>query len=556
MKKIYTLLIALILTLSAFLSGIAAADEASVEILYPKNGEYIACEDTEVIYKAREDFAETVFELDGKVIAKGDCILTRDSLTLGSHTLVIYGVTKDGDVCSAKTEFSVKKTFEKVPIDYDFSSFSDEDIKNGVSTQDLYRSASDKERIYVVCRPALANKVTVSVTEGPEGDGDTAVNLKSAGTLGNNKPFADIKFDEKGGEVYIENDICPNTTSDYIKYSLRSNVGEKLVEWDPLGGNGGNCPFDASGRIFGDSKKNYFSENWYHIRLHCDFNTGKVDFSITDKLSGEQLFERTSSIPSEIKTLAFVRIEYSTASANSGFSLDNVKVVQGESFTGIRNIAFIYGEEASEDVKADVNRLTALKLLMNEPVYVNASKDFFAISDDDGNTVFCKDVSIKGANTVIVTPGEDLQPDKTYRVTVGLGASALSDEISEYDKASVSFETAQNHFGISRSVFTVSGVSLISPLQVRGRSISAELDFANNENGKKSFCCIMTVRSNGLLLDMNINNVTVAENSSDFKIDITSGDLPQNTDNVQIQLIFIDSLSGGKPIIDAKTFDF
>ena len=37
MKKIYTLLIALILTLSAFLSGIAAADEASVEILYPKN---------------------------------------------------------------------------------------------------------------------------------------------------------------------------------------------------------------------------------------------------------------------------------------------------------------------------------------------------------------------------------------------------------------------------------------------------------------------------------------------------------------------------------------
>ena len=66
----------------------------------------------------------------------------------------------------------------------------------------------------------------------------------------------------------------------------------------------------------------------------------------------------------------------------------------------------------------------------------------------------------------------------------------------------------------------------------------------------------MTVRSNGLLLDMNINNVTVAENSSDFKIDIISGDLPQNTDNVQIQLIFIDSLSGGKPIIDAKTFDF
>ena len=197
--------------------------------------------------------------------------------------------------------------------------------------------------------------------------------------------------------------------------------------------------------------------------------------------------------------------------------------MQGESFTGIRNIAFIYGEEASEDDKADVNRLSAVKLLMNEPVYVNASKDFFAISDDDGNTVFCKDVSIKGANTVIVTPGEDLQPDKTYRVTVGLGVSAVSDEISEYDKASVSFETAQNHFGISRSVFTVSGVSLISPLQVRGRNISAELDFANNENGKKALCCIMTVRSNGLLLDMNINNVTVAENSSDFKLDITSG---------------------------------
>ena len=359
----------------------------------------------------------------------------------------------------------------------------------------------------------------------------------------------------------MENDICPNVACP-IKYDLKTYVDGKATAWGSLGLDNGEkhsiTVFGSNGYLFGSSSNAAYSAgNWYRTKLYFDFNKKEITTTVTDIESGLQLYNKTCDIPEGFNKIAFLRIEWTPSGvADSGFSLDNVNVLQSSLYSGIKDVKFLYGENESEDIKADSEKLTGIKLTMNEPLLSEADAKNFLVYDEEGKSVPVSSVTCSDALSAIVTLGEKLKPGSKYFADVKLAASFEGDEASEFDVAKTAFETMATGFAVSDAELTVGDDRFLSPLQLNGKALSAHVNFVNDGEADRSFTTVMTVRSGGLLFDLSVHEVTVPANSTDFSATFTSNVLSGEMDDAMIQLIFVDELKSSKSLIKTVTLNY
>ena len=220
MKRIFSVFLSLAMVLAVFApSATVQADEPSVSVLYPADGDVIGNEQCEVSVET-SSAEETVYEFDGEIIDSP--VLTPDMLTIGNHKLCVYAISSDGDVSSETSNFTVQKNINNTRLETGFDGLTSALLAG--DNPYVYQSANIPN-VRMMRQPAQAHSATLSIVEGPEGEGDIAINATSAVKFSSSKPYFNIDFIKLIDTVAVyEHDVMVNDTATVLQYNMTDHI--------------------------------------------------------------------------------------------------------------------------------------------------------------------------------------------------------------------------------------------------------------------------------------------------------------------------------------------
>ena len=548
MRKILSLILTLAMIIGACIPFAQVhADEPSVSVLFPANGATIGNEQCEILV-ATSSAGERLYELDGKITYSP--VLTTEMLTIGDHELCVYVISENGEVASAKSEFSVQKNINDVRISTDLSSAATATLTDAISY--LYSSDSGNTTAVRMVRQETSDwPAVLSIVDGPDGNGDVAVKASSTSTgtsIWKSFPYFDILYASKTIKTIavIEHDVMmADDTNTVLRYELKASNN---ASWYPVS----TDVHPMSGGKFFNSSYTYQVNKWYHIKTVLDFGTRKVNVYVTDHDTDTEMHVLSNQpmMASGID-LTSIRCAYSSNVKNGGFAIDNISVREQPQFTGINAVKYFYGEELSGDISPDAAKLTSLGITLNEKITATDLSGLVEIISKDGIAAELSSVTLDAAsNMVIAKLASALDANSEYSVRAGLGAvysgaSSLATDIME-----TQFKTAAKPYDVNYVNFTVTGQKLIKKEQLLGKKLKCKVSICNSGNADETLSVILAVRNGDRLCGLSLQNknITVPAGESNYVVEPETAILPQNLEDVTIQVMLVDALSTRKPV--------
>ncbi|MBE7050951.1 MAG: hypothetical protein E7395_00070 [Ruminococcaceae bacterium] len=559
MKKI----ISLLLTLSLIIcvpASVYAEDTVSVSILTPANG--ITIENTEctVELDTNGNIDETVIELDGTRIDGN--VLTESMLTIGEHTLAVYVIGADGSVASDTSIFNVQKSIVNAKFTQNFN-----DMANGyvadASTIILYGDYNFKTADYRItfatrwkAKPD-AYYGRVSAASGPDGDTDYAANITSE--VGSTKgatslPSINVQLGSSvgvktSGSFEFDLKINPST---YIIFNA-IGVSSAFLKNDNTLRLFDNYSVTSGGVILGDSEKTYDPSKWQHVKITLEPTSTCTKFKLEMSEKDAQgnwvvhttvTDTTTASIGERVDGF---RIYYG-GGAGMGLSLDNVKVSEAPTYTGINKITYMYDTEESTDKYPDVTKLTALKLYMNEKLTASDLTGMVEITDSNNVVIPASALEVDAANNAIIASvSQKLDVNAAYKVLVDLSAN-YPGTVLETDKSHITFKTAADSYDVTGIDYSVGSTRLITAAQLKGKKLSATVHFSNSEIDVQRVTVVLAVRSGKKLVGLDIVSAAIPETTANCDVPLETDIIPNDITKAQIQVMLLDNMSTRQPV--------
>lgn len=547
MRKTLSLILTLAMIIGTCIPFVQVyADEPSVSVLFPTNGATIGNEQCEILV-ATSSAGEIVYELDGKITDSP--VLSPEMLTIGDHDLCVYVISENGEVASAKSEFSVQKNINDVRISTDLSSAATANLTDAISY--LYSSDSGNTTAVRMVRQETSNwPAVLSAVDGPDGNGDVAVKASSTSTessIWKSFPYFDILYASKTIKTIavIEHDVMmADDTNTVLRYELKASDN---TSWYPVS----KDVHPMSGGKFFNSSYTYQGNKWYHIKTVLDFGTRKVDVYVIDHDTGTEMhvLSNQAMMDSGID-LTSIRVAYSSNVKNGGFTIDNISVREQPQFTGIKALKYFYGEELSGDISPDAGKLSSLGITLNEKITATDLSGLIEIVGKDGISVKLSSVTFDAdSNMIIATLASSLDVNSEYSVRVGLGA-VYSGTTLATDIMKAKFKTAAKPYDVNYVNFTINGQKLIKKEQLLGEKLECKVSFCNMGTMNESLYVILAVRNGDRLCDISFEDiaVTVSAGKTDHLVELETANLPQELGEVTIQVMLVDALSTRRPV--------
>lgn len=545
MRKTLSLILTVAMIVGACIPFVQVyADEPSVSVLFPADGATIGNEQCEILV-ATSSAGEIVYELDGKITDSP--VLSPEMLTIGDHELLVYVISQNGEVASAKSEFSVQKNINDVRISTDLSSAATATLTDAISYLYSYDS-SNKTAVRMVRQETSDWPAVLSVVDGPDGNGDVAVKASSTSTgtsIWKNFPYFDILYASKTIKTIavIEHDVMiADDANTALRYELKASDN---TSWYPVS----KDVHPMSGGKFFNSSYTYQGNKWYHIKTVLDFGTRKVNVYVTDHDTGTEMhvLSNQAMMDSGID-LTSVRCAYSSNVKNGGFAIDNISVREQPQFTGIKAVKYFYDEELSGDISPDAGKLTSLGITLNEKITASDLSGLVEIIGKDGIAAELSSVTVDAAsNMVIAKLASALDANSKYSVRVGLGA-VYSDTSLATDIMEAKFKTAAKPYDVNYANFTVNGQKLIKKEQLLGKKLKCKVSICNSGSEAETLSVVLAVRNGDRICALSLENITVPAGESDYAVEPETAILPQNMEDVTIQVMLVDALSTRKPV--------
>lgn len=533
MNRILSIIISIIFVLSMPAVSVYAADSVSVVIDNPADGSVVENTKFDVTLSTEGNVVETILEFDGTRIP--GTTLTEDMLTIGEHTLTAYVVSDGGSVVSDTSSFSVIKSIHSSKLDCDFSDIDTSSANLTASTVKLGTG--------ITCIPQItkSSKATVNIIEGPDGEGDTAVNLTSASSFSSSRPF--YRYLIQNGNIstkaVINFDIKVNSATNVL-LSYMDTAGTTAY----LTSNTGYL-FDKSGKILG-TDESYTANKWYNVDLTIDVTTDTADLYISH-YDEEQETDVTVQIldnapVNPVVNLTDIRINYH-GNANCGFGIDNVSISEEAVFTGIKEISYIYDGEEFNASRPDSMGLSAIKLYMNEDITAKTYEGSVELVNAEGAVVPLSSISYTADdNSLLLTLSDPIGANTTYSVYAHLSLW-YSGELLTTDIAAVSFTTAADSYSPLGVDLTVEGTKLIAASQLKGKKLAAGVHFSNYGIDEMNISLVLAVRSGNRLVGLDIVDAVIPAEISDHVINLETDIIPSDTEDITIQLMMIESMT-------------
>ena len=540
MKRIFSFLIAAVMILAISLPTTALADEPSVSVLFPAGGEVIGNEQCEVSVET-SSADEIVYEFDGEIIDSP--ILTPEMLTIGKHELCVYAISGSGEVSSAKSEFGVQKNINNVRISTDLSGAESVDLT--VDNPYVYSADSGNNTAIRMMRQASkSHGAVLSIVDGPGGEGDVAVKTVSPDKFSSSRPYFNIAYANKkiGTTAVIEHDIMMLDTTTTLQYELK---GSDNVSWYPVDVK----TYPMSGGKFFTSSYTYEPNVWYRVKTVLNFDKRIVNMYVTECGTDDvwHVLEDGAMMDTGID-LASVRTTYFCSVAGGGYAIDNISVREEVNYTGIDEVKFFYGDETSEDAYPDSKSLTSLGIKLNEKITASDVSSMVDIVGKDGNAAELSSVAVDtDSNSIVVNLASPLDANSEYFVRIGLGA-VYSAAALDTDVMEVSFKTAADSYDVNSVDFGVDGTRLITKNQLSGKNLKCKIMLSNSGAEDENLTAVLAVRNGDRLAGISALCITVPSGSTEYAAELETAVLPENLEDVTIQVMYVDSLTTRKPV--------
>lgn len=514
-KNLYKIL-AVIFALAISASAVSYA-EGELEIAFPKDGEVIENTDCEVIISEGE-WDEVLFELDGKMAGKDSFTLNGSSLTLGKHTLTVYGITSDGSVSEDTSSFTVCKKKSESVVSANL---------NNPSTATLTASTVELgDNVNIIPQKNQTGYATVSIIDRAEGN--KAVNLTSENSFSKPRPFTNIVFPKTvESKVEVKHDIKLNSTDTAVWYELYT--GDKAYYFN------GTKLFEK-GKVMGKTYE-YDADTWYTVTLIFDF--AKRLYSV---YIGEDVIIENQEIEAKGVNMASCRIVYECGKAGGGYSLDNVYVNEIPEYAGISDMKFMYGEGVSEDKNPDIQKLSAIRAYYLEKVKDGDVSESVSLFDEDGKKIKISSATGTASGKYItVVPGEELSANKKYTLLCDVNINDAEDKSGAV--SGFSFKTKAGLFDIENISLFCGENKAVSVKQLKNTNLGAKINFAVENENKISV--ILSLREDDKLLSISAKDIVVNKEKGVAEIKLSQAEVSEKAD---IQIIFLESIQGRKPI--------
>jgi|GEM_PF-6890209 len=541
-------IISIILTLAMLLSMSSFTVDASSEpltITSPAHNSTITNVDTTIEVSNSSAYSEFVYEFDGITLA--DAKMTKDMLTIGEHTLKVYAFGADDSVASATSTFNVIKQLNDTTT-VNFNNL-DNQVNNTDATVNLYpypfvSSATKKVQI-------VRKNAAISLVDGREktsSNADVAIEVKNSGaaTASSKAASFNVTFPAIASTAVFEHDIKISNTNSYIWYEMNcSQTYGATAKYFYVGGTAAaSHHISDGGNFFGNSNYPCTAEKWYHLKTIIDFMSETVTVDVTDYETNltttvfKGAIMDTANKKNVVKDITSVKIQCRSSKA-SAITIDNIKLSEAPTFTGIKNFEYIYDTEASSDSNPDSSRLTGLKIYMNEPVVAAVP---VTITDKSGYSIDISDTVIdKTTKTITATlpAGQLLSANTEYKVSVPLSVNLAG--LSE--KATKNFKTKADSYAADEPQFMIGEAPLLRKSMLCGNKLKVRLSIANADTPKPA-AFVLAVRDGNKLVGLDIyipSDGVVPATGADYTLE--TNPLPVSLTDVTTQVMYLNDIN-------------